>query len=206
MTDVRQSEADSHDADGEDVIQLDLVRAVDMFETPTVELGSVRGTFRPGIDLCIAELEGEPTGRPVHVEITLPASEIRDGLEEQLAVTMRRYCDERSYTNTRKRRATRRSGVRALRIGLPVTLLGLAITALAFHVGDGDDPQTGVVDIIGWVLAWLGLWYPFDKLVFYASDDVRENPALDALRDARVTIIPRPPGDEDTAASARAVD
>jgi hypothetical protein len=206
MTDVRQSEADSHDTDGEEVIQLDLARAVDMFETPTVELGSRRGTFRPGIDLCIAELVGKPTARPVHVEITLPRSEIRDGLEELLAVTMRRYCDERSYTNTQKRRSTQRSGVRALRIGLPVTLLGLAITALAFHVGDGDDPQTGVVDIIGWVLAWLGLWYPFDKLVFYASDDVRENPALDALRDARVTIIPRAPDDEDTAASARAVD
>jgi hypothetical protein len=206
MTNVRQSEAGSHDSDGEEVIQLDLARAVDMFETPAVELGARRGTFRPGIDLCIAELESHPTGRPVHVEITLPRSEINDGLEERLAVTMRRYCDERSYTNTCKRRSTQRTGVRALRIGLPVTLLGLAITALAFHVGDGDDPQTGVVDIIGWVLAWLGLWYPFDKLVFYASDDIRENPALDVLRDARVTIIPRSPDDEDTAASARAVD
>jgi len=34
------------------VIQLDLARAVDMFETPTVELGSGHGTFQPGIDLC----------------------------------------------------------------------------------------------------------------------------------------------------------
>ena len=206
MTDVRQSEADSQDSDQAEVIQLDLARAVDMFETPAVELGSMRGTYRPGIDLCIAELEGHPTERPVHVEITLPPSEARDGLEEQLAVTMRRYCDERSYANSCKRRSTQRSGVRALRIGLPVTLLGLAITALAFHVGDGDDPQTGVVDIIGWVLAWLGLWYPFDKLVFYASDDIRENRALHALRDSRVTIIPRPPDDDDTGASARAVD
>jgi hypothetical protein len=206
MTDLRQSDADSQDSDQVDVIQLDLTRAVDMFETPMVELGSSRGTFRPGIDLCIAELEGHPTERPVHVEITLPSSEVRDGLEEQLAVTMRRYCDERSYANTCKRLSTQRSGLRALRLGLPVTLLGLAITALAFHVGDSDDPQTGVVDIIGWVLAWLGLWYPFDKLFFYASDDVRENRALDALRDARVTVIPRPPDDDDKAASARAFD
>jgi hypothetical protein len=174
------------------VIQLDLARAVDMFETPTVELGSSRGTFQPGIDLCIVELEGRPTGHPVHVEITLPPSEIHDGLEDQLAVTMRSYCDERSYTNTCKRRSTQRSGLRALRIGLPVTLFGLAITALAFNVGDSDDPQTAVVDIVGWVLAWLGLWYPFDKLFFYASDFVRENRALDALRDARVTVVPRP--------------
>jgi hypothetical protein len=192
MTDVRQSEAAARDIDRADVIQLNLARVVDMFERPTVELGSSRGTFQPGIDLCIAELEGRPTGRPVHVEITLPPSEIDDGLEERLAVTMRRYCDERTYTNTCKRRSTQRSGLRALRIGLPVTLFGLAITALAFNVGDSDDPQTAVVDIIGWVLAWLGLWYPFDKLFFYATDYVRENRALDALRDARVTVVPRP--------------
>jgi len=206
MTDVRPSDADSYDGDQVEVIQLDLARAVDIFEAPAVELGSRHGTFQPGIDLCIAELESHPTERPVHVEITLPPAEIRDGLEESFAVTMRRYCDERSYVNTCKRRSTQRSGVRALRIGLPVTLLGLAITALAFHVGDGDDPQTGVVDIIGWVLAWLGLWYPFDKLVFYASDDIRENRALDALRDARVAVSPRPSDDEGKAATARAVD
>ncbi|HKA93205.1 MAG TPA: hypothetical protein VKE97_05330 [Acidimicrobiia bacterium] len=56
--------------------------------------------------------------------------------------------------------------MRALRIGLPVKLTGLAITAVTCHTGDSDDPQTAVVDILGWVLAWVGLWYPFDKLLF----------------------------------------
>jgi hypothetical protein len=192
MTDVMQSEAGESGRDQVDVIRLDLARAVDMFERPQVELGSRHGTFQPGIERCIAELESRPTGRMVHLELTLPQSEISDGLEARLAVTMRRYCDERSYVNDCDRRATQRSGVRALRIGLPVTLLGLAITAIAFHIGDSDDPQTAVVDILGWVLAWLGLWYPFDKLIFYASDFVRENRALEVLRDARITVVPRP--------------
>jgi hypothetical protein len=192
MTDVTQSEAGESGRDQVDVIRLDLARAVDMFERPQVELGSSHGTFQPGIERCIAELESRPTGRMVHLELTLPQSEISDGLEERLAVTMRRYCDERSYVNDCDRRATQRSGVRALRIGLPVTLLGLAITAIAFHIGDSDDPQTAVVDILGWVLAWLGLWYPFDKLIFYASDFVRENRALEVLRDARITVVARP--------------
>jgi hypothetical protein len=192
MTDVRQAGAPDSDADPAEEIQLDLARAVDMFERPQVELGSSHGTFQPGIELCIAELESRPTGRPVHLELTLPQSEISDGLEERLAVTMRRYCDERSYVNDCSRRSTQRSGVRALRIGLPVTLLGLTITAIAFHLGDSDDPQTAVVDILGWVLAWLGLWYPFDKLIFYASDFVRENRALEELRDAHITVVARP--------------
>jgi len=175
-----------------DVIRLDLARAVDLFEKPQVELGSSHGMFQPGIERCIAELESRPTGRPVDLELTLPQSEISDGLEERLAVTMRRFCDERSYVNDCNRRSTQRSGVRALRIGLPVTLLGLVITAIAFHTGDSDDPQTAVIDIIGWVLAWLGLWYPFDKLIFYASDYAHENRALEELRDARITVVARP--------------
>ncbi|HEV8207245.1 MAG TPA: hypothetical protein VGR04_11220, partial [Acidimicrobiia bacterium] len=81
-------------------------------------------------------------------------------------------------------------------------LLGLAITAIAFHTGDSDDPQTAVVDILGWVLAWLGLWYPFDKLIFYAGDYVRENRALETLRDAQITVVPRPIDDADQAVQA----
>ena len=192
MTDVTQSGAGESGRNQVDVIRLDLARAIDMFEGPQVELGSSHGTFQPGIELCIAELESRPAGRPVHLELTLPQSEISDGLEQRLAVTMRRYCDERSYVNDCNRRSTQRSGVRALRIGLPVTLLGLTITAIAFHIGDSDDPQTAVVDILGWVLAWLGLWYPFDKLIFYASDYVHENRALQELRDAEITVVPRP--------------
>ena len=201
MTDVRQAGVPDSDADPVEEIQLDLARAVDMFERPQVELGSSHGTFQPGIELCIAELESRPTGRPVHLELTLPQSEISEGLEERLVVTMRRYCDERSYVNDCNRRSTQRSGVRALRIGLPVTLLGLTITAIAFHLGDSDDPQTAVVDIHGWVLAWLGLWYPFDKLIFYASDFVRENRALEELRDAHITVVPRPTEQAGEAAS-----
>jgi hypothetical protein len=200
MTDVTQSEAGESGRDQVDVIRLDLARAVDMFERPQVELGSSHGTFQPGVERCIAELESRPTGRMVHLELTLPQSEISDGLEERLAVTMRRYCDERSYVNDCDRRATQRSGLHALRIGLPVTLLGLTITAIAFHIGESDDPQTAVVDILGWVLAWLGLWYPFDKLIFYASDFVRENRALEELRDARITIVARPTDQPDEAA------
>ena len=197
MTDVRQSGRAASEADEADVIRLDLARAVDLFEKPQVELGSSHGTFQPGVERCIAELESRPTGRQACLELTLPRSEISDGLEERLAVSMRRFCDERSYVNDCDRRSTQRSGVRALRIGLPVTLLGLAITAIAFHTGDSDDPQTAVVDILGWVLAWLGLWYPFDKLIFYASDYVRENRALETLRDARITVVPRPIADAD---------
>lgn len=191
MTDGRNSGAPASDGQQADVIRLDLDRAMDMFEAPKIELGSEHGSFEPGINRCVAEVTGHPIGHEVRLEVTLPAEEITPGLEQRLATTLRRYCDERSRTNEGRKDSMRRSGVRALRIGLPVTLFGLAITAIAFHVGDGDDPQTAVVDIIGWVLAWLGLWYPFDKILFYPSDFVRENRALAVLRDAPVAVVAR---------------
>jgi hypothetical protein len=36
-----------------------------------------------------------------------------------------------------------------------------------------------------------GLWYPFDKILFYPSDLVRENRAHEALRDAPVALVAR---------------
>lgn len=191
MTDGRDSVTPASDEQGVDVIRLDLDRAIDMFAVPAVELGSEHGSFERGIDRCVAEVTGRAIGHTVRLEITLPPAEITPGLEQRLATSLRRYCDERSRTNEYRRQSMQRSGVRALRIGLPVTLFGLAITAVAFHIGDGDDPQTAVVDIVGWVLAWLGLWYPFDKILFYPSDLVRENHALESLRDAPVSLLSR---------------
>jgi hypothetical protein len=83
MTDVGQSGETASDADDADVIRLDLDRAIDMFETPTVHLGSGHGTFQPGIDLCVAELESRPTGRPVEIELVLPQAENSDDLDER---------------------------------------------------------------------------------------------------------------------------
>jgi hypothetical protein len=188
--------AGTPESDGQrtEVIRLDLDRAIDMFETPAVDLGSEHGSFVPGIDLCAAEVQAHNMRQLVRVEITLPESEITPGLEGRLATTLRRYCDERAHTDDLKRRSFQRTGLRALRIGLPVTLIGLAITAVAYHTGDSDDPQTAVVDILGWVLAWVGLWYPFDKLLFYPSDFVREMRAFQVLRDAKITVVAREAG------------
>ena len=191
MTDGRDSATPASDGQGVDVIRLDLDRAIDMFAVPAIQLGSEHGSFERGIDRCVAEVTGRGMGHTVRLEITLPPAEITPGLEQRLATSLRRYCDERSLTNEYRRQSMQRSGVRALRIGLPVTLFGLAITAVGFHVGDSTNPQTAVVDIIGWVLAWLGLWYPFDKILFYPSDLVRENRALESLRDAPVTLVAR---------------
>ena len=159
--------------------------ATDMFATPRVELGSTVGGFTPGIDRCIAELTSHSERKALQLEVALPSGEIDAGLAEKMTVTLRGFCAERMRLNTCERSATIRSGLRAFRIGLPVSIAGLAITAGATKIGGLDDALRAVVDILGWTLAWVGLWFPFDKMLFYPLDGMRENRALATLRDAR---------------------
>jgi hypothetical protein len=176
------------------VVRVDLARPVDMFETPAVELGSTVGGFVPGIERCLAELTGHPDRRAVRLEVALPPGQIDTGVDAGVAadmqVSVRRFCSERMRLNACARAATVRGGLRAFGIGLPVTLVGLLITAGATRVGDIDDALRAVIDIIGWVLAWVGLWYPFDKVLFYPLDGMRENRVLALLRDAEIVAVP----------------
>jgi len=164
-------------------------------ETPRLELGSTIGGFTPGIEQCIADLAGHPEEKGVQLEVALPPDEITPDLAERMTVTLRRFCSERAAYNASARSATIRSGVRAFRVGLPVTIVGLAISAGATRIGDIDDALRAMVDILGWVLAWVGLWYPFDKILFYPLDHLRENRALATLGRADVRIVPLADGD-----------
>ena len=174
-----------------ELIRLELARAADMFETPTVELGATFGSTVSGIDQCVAELISGKADRPVRIEVVLPATEIAPGLDDRITTSLRRYCDDHFDQNDRERRAMQRSGWRALRVGFPITVLGLLIVAIGSDMST-DDPVQDVIDIAGWVLAWLGLWYPFDKVFFYPTDLRRENRALKSLKAATVTVTARP--------------
>jgi hypothetical protein len=183
-TEIPTATADRH------VLRVELAHATDMFERPTLELGSTIGGFTPGVDQCIADLAGHPEEKGVLLEIALPPEEISADLPEKMKVSLGRYCSERAGYNASARSSTIRSGLRAFRIGLPVTIVGLAITAGATKIGNIDDALRAVVDILGWVLAWVGLWYPFDKILFYPLDNLRENRALATLGRAEVRVVP----------------
>ena len=186
------------------VIRLELARAEDMFETPGVTLGSESGGTIAGIDRCLAELTAHALRPPVHLELALPAAEVTPDVDTRVATTLRRYCDEHRRHNDNQIRGMKRSGWRALRIGFPITMLGLTIVAIGGDMSK-SDPFQDVVDIVGWVLAWLGLWYPFDKVVFYPTDLIRENRALAVLRKATVAVVPTtsPPSGPDGSGAQR---
>ena len=62
---------------------------------------------------------------------------------------------------------------------------GLAISWFANRGVSYDEPEV-VADHLGWVLGWVGLWYPLDQFLFYPLAYGRERRALERLRDAEV--------------------
>ena len=57
-----------------------------------------------------------------------------------------------------------------------------------------------LVDHLGWVLMWLGLWYPLDQFLFYPLAYGGENRALRLLAEAEVSVLPYEPAADRTGA------
>jgi hypothetical protein len=49
------------------------------------------------------------------------------------------------------------------------------------------------VDTGGWVLVWVGLWFPLDTLLFTPLAYGRENRVLERLRRANIALEPHRP-------------
>jgi hypothetical protein len=175
------------------VIQLRLTRASEMFELPQTDLFSEYRNFLTGIDFCLSEMRGRWPYRPVRLEISLPPDEIDEGLSERLKRTLGRYCDHRIRYNRRESNSQRFGGISAARIGVPICLVGLALTLLSSHVLPEGSIRDVLAEQFGWVLVWIGLWYPLDQLIFYPLSYNRETRVLRILSQADIAISAHQP-------------
>lgn len=178
--------------DGPRTLRLRLTRADDMFELPQTDLFSEYRNFLTGIDYCISELRSHPTSASVRLQLEIPSSEIDHQTERQVQRTLRRYCDHRLGYNQRECRAVRLDGLASLRVGLPVAILGFLIALVGAKAAGTSGNASVILDTGGWVLAWVGLWFPLDTLLFTPLGYGRENRVLRLLSEATVEIRPRP--------------
>jgi hypothetical protein len=175
------------------VIELRLVQASDMFEMPSTDLFSEYRNFLTGVDFCLSELRSRRSRRPVRLEIRMPPEEIDDGVAERLSRTLRRYCKHRVRYNRRESQSQRVGGVSALRIGIPVSALGLVLAAVSTKIKPPGGAANLVTDHLAWVLAWIGLWFPLDQFLFNPLAYGRETRVLNLLASAEVEVRPHRP-------------
>jgi len=160
----------------------------EMFVMEQTDLFSEYRNFLTGVEYCISELRCRPSRGPVRLDISLPATEIDDGIRDRISRTLDRYCNHRITHNKRERRAIRLDGLSSLLVGVPIVLLGFLLVVAASRIVGRSGDSNLILDTGGWVLVWVGLWFPLDTLLFTPLSYGRENRVLEQLRRVDVTI------------------
>jgi hypothetical protein len=167
-------------------IELRLNQAEEMFYLAQTDLFSEYRNYLTGVEYCVSLLRSQRMRRPVRLQLSLPPTQLDDGLGDRLSLALRRYCDQRISYNQRERRAIRLGGLSSLWIGVPIVVIGYLLvifeTTLVGHKGNI------VLDTTGWVLVWVGVWFPLDTFFFTPLGYGRENRALQHLRDAEILL------------------
>jgi hypothetical protein len=149
--------------DKAEVIHLRMGRVEDMFQVSESDVMSPQYRFEPGVDYCVSKLRSRRSRSPVRLEVELPATQLDAETPSRLQQTLARYCEDRIDRNSREGRIARLDGYSALKVG---------------------------TNLAGWVLAWVGLWYPLDTILFSSVGPKRENAVLTRLQDAEVVVKP----------------
>ena len=179
-------------AQSQQVISLSLTNPEEMFVLAPADLFSEYRNFMTGLEYCISVLRSRHSSAPVTLKLGLPADQIIGGLDHRISRTLNRYCEHRIAYNQRERRAVRRDGLYSLWVGLPIVVVGFILVIVKSSiVGSGGNANL-VLDSGGWVLVWVGLWFPLDTLVFTPLSYGRENRVLKRLRTADIVLEPHP--------------
>jgi hypothetical protein len=174
------------------VISLSLTSPQEMFVLDPADLFSEYRNFMTGLEYCISVLRSRRSSASVRLELALPADQISEGLDQRIRRTLNRYCDHRIAYNQRERRAVRFDGLFSLWLGLPIVVLGFVLVIVKSSIVGASGNANLVLDSGGWVLVWVGLWFPLDTLLFTPLSYGRENRVLKRLRTADVLIEPHP--------------
>jgi hypothetical protein len=169
-------------------ITLTLSRVEHLFVLPEADVLSVYRNFLTGIETVLSELRADYRSHAIRLVLRLPTDQVEDGDEQRIESALERYCDFRYSYNRREISATRRDGFTSLWIGLLIATVGLLISTSIARMEDPEIVVQVIGDHFGWVLAWIGLWYPLDTMVFTPRPLVRENRTLRRVRDAEVVI------------------
>ena len=104
--------------------------------------------------------------------------------------TLSRYCEHRMRYNRREQRATRFNGLERAAHRHPPGRARPRPHRRGRPLAHEDSALQLVEDHLGWVFAWIGLWYPLDAFFFYPLSYGRENRVLALLAEAEIGLRP----------------
>jgi hypothetical protein len=146
----------------------------------------------PGIDELFAALLGRRAAkRGKRVVLTLPAAVFTEDAARRLVAAVARWRGRRAEQIERDGRVLRRLGLRSLPPGIVLFLVGLLLSTDFLEPDVPEFFQQVLGNGVFSVVAWVGLWYPFDLLFFARLPLRRERRALRDLARMRVDVLAR---------------
>jgi len=190
MSDMDTATGRRHPRAGEDLI-VALHHPSELFSVKPEAMLERNARLEPGADEIVNELLGRSkVQRRARIVVTLPASEITDGIAEILHVALRRYCEARLALVQRETEVAWRQGLRSLRSGSILFLVGLLLSAGFLEPDVPAFWQNLLGNGVFLVIGWVGLWYPLDLLFFARQPLKREAQILTAISQMPLSVQP----------------
>lgn len=179
-----------HPRAGEDLI-VALHHPSELFSVKPEAMLERNARLEPGADEIVNELLGRSkVQRRARIVVTLPAGEITDGIAEILHLALRRYCEARLALVQRETEVAWRQGLRSLRSGSILFLVGLLLSAGFLEPDVPAFWQNLLGNGVFLVIGWVGLWYPLDLLFFARQPLKREAQILTAVSKMPLSVQP----------------
>ena len=145
-----------------------------------------------GVDELLAELLGRRrVARGQKLVLTLPSEVLTEDAARRLTVGIARWSARRMEAVQREGRVLWRQGLRSLRVGTVLFLIGLVLSTDFLEPDVPDLLQQVLGNGVFLVIAWVGLWYPLDLLFFARLPLNRERRALRVLARMPIEVRPR---------------
>ncbi len=105
--------------------------------------------------------------RRAGVRLRIEAPEHDDSVDpDRVGSAVATYCALRAAAVDREHRAATRDGRSALLVGLIILAVGLLVSQAIHRTSLPEELTTVLADGLFLVVAWVGLWYPIDTLLY----------------------------------------
>jgi hypothetical protein len=147
------------------------------------------GRLISGMEELILELTPRKVGGGVRLTVVLPSDQIEAGIYSEVLNAINRYCELRLRQTQLELTAQRREGLSALRVGSLLFLFGIGVSYVLTRDTIPDTVQAVFGNGIFLLIAWLGLWWPLDLLVFTRGPLVRRKKILRTLETVDLHLV-----------------
>jgi hypothetical protein len=144
----------------------------------------------PGIEQIRDELSAHPIKGPARVAIELPPDKATAGVEHAFRRAIARYCKEGIARAELELMGVRREGMQTFVFGAVVLCVGLFLSEAVLRSNIPKELRDFFGNGLFLVVAWVGLWYPLDTLIYGAQPHRFERKVLRAMQTMEIEVRP----------------